>query len=161
MPWYHHIILVRKSEIFVRWTSWHNIQTNQGNTQMMLSNILCTVTSIHSHGRRMRIKPTVGVWRGREIESSQYEGRDTLAKACGNDRWRVLRAFGKTNVEIEIIMLISYHYSTSDIIHAYFSRWSECNPYGNLRVLIKTLSKSKLHLYAGHFNYLFHLRNKW
>ena len=60
-------------------------------------------------------------------------------------------------MEIESIMLKYYHYSTSDIINAYLTRWSEYNPYANLRELIETLRKSELHLYVGHLNYLFDL----
>ena len=80
-----------------------------------------------------------------------------LQRLTINDWRQLLRAFGKTNVEIESIMLKYYHYTTSDKIHAYLTRWSEYNPYANLRELINTLRKSELHLYVGHLNYLFEI----
>ena len=98
---------------------------------------------------------------GEDEEWTHLNMKDAIAylsqRLTINDWRRVLRAFGKTNVEIEFVMLEYYHYSTSDMIHTYLTRWFDCNPNANLRELIKTLRKSELHLYASHLNYLFNL----
>ena len=144
-----HIIFSRECVLFVRWTTRYNIQTNNANTQTIcwrIYSIQSPRSTLMADGCESNPRSAFG----EDEESSHLKMKEAIGylskRLTINDWRRLLRAFGKTNVEIESIMLKYYHYSTSDMIHAYLSRWSEYYPYANLRKLIKTLRKSELNL---------------